>query len=134
MGVICLDDINDTEYPGVASAMAEFCLSSCWCPFAIGFNKAYLCQREHLERYRSMLLNSGRFKAMASTGVLDVEVLQLHTRYAVPLEKLRERFQDGKRGPESKPEKGTGPILFGTGFAQGSHPAQVALRDGARRA
>lgn len=96
IGLICLDDINDPEYPGVHSAMTEFCLSSIgskWRPFAIGQNKAYLCQREYLQAYRNFLLNCGTFSGISSATILDVEVMLLYTRNAVPLDELRARLQ-----------------------------------------
>ena len=96
MGIISLDDISDPEYPGVASALAEFCLSSSgmrWRPFAMGNNKIYLCQREYLQTYRSMLLNSGIFLKMSSATILDVEVLRVSTRIPVPLEELQAKLQ-----------------------------------------
>ena len=58
-GVIVLDDFNDYEYPGVNSAAVEFSLAKYnvknWRVFAIGDNKAYLCQKRFLPTYQSML-------------------------------------------------------------------------------
>jgi hypothetical protein len=94
-GIICLDDINDAEYPGVNSAMVEFCLSSLgstWRPFAIGANKAYLCHRHLLRSYQSLLLNCGTFGKLSNATVLEVEVLLLHARYPKTVEEVKQQL------------------------------------------
>ena len=51
-GVIVMDDYNDQEYPGVNSGTLQFLFENPdWVLFAIGQNKAYICQREHYDRY-----------------------------------------------------------------------------------
>ena len=60
MGVIVVDDFSDYEYPGVNSAVCEFTLSkhnyNNWKVFAIGHNKAFLCQQKHHRFYQEHLL------------------------------------------------------------------------------
>lgn len=60
-GVIVIDDFNDYEYPGVNSATHEFLLSKNnhknWKIFAIGSNKAYLCQKRIYDIYINSLIN-----------------------------------------------------------------------------
>lgn len=58
-GVICIDDFNDPEYPGVNTAIAEFINSEegkDWRIFAIGANKAYLCRKKYFDFYRNSLV------------------------------------------------------------------------------
>jgi cephalosporin hydroxylase len=51
-GVIVMDDYNDPEYPGVTSAILQFVFENPeWVIFAIGQNKAYLCQRDSADKY-----------------------------------------------------------------------------------
>ena len=60
-GVIVLDDFNDYEYPGVNSAASEYMLSKYnrnnWRIFAIGDNKAYLCQKNYLLDYQTAMVD-----------------------------------------------------------------------------
>jgi hypothetical protein len=60
-GVICVDDFNDYEYPGVNSAVCQFIFSkhnyNNWKIFAIGHNKAFLCQQKYHKDYQVSLLN-----------------------------------------------------------------------------
>jgi len=56
-GVIVMDDYNDQEYPGVNSGTLQFLFENPeWVLFAIGQNKAYMCQREHCEHYMNTTL------------------------------------------------------------------------------
>lgn len=58
-GIIVLDDFNDYEYPGVNSAAIEFSLAKYnhknWRVFAIGDNKAYMCQKRMVHNYQILL-------------------------------------------------------------------------------
>lgn len=60
-GVIAIDDFQDQEFPGVNSAAFEFSLSKAnyknWRVFAIGDNKAYMCQKKYAERYQKALVD-----------------------------------------------------------------------------
>jgi hypothetical protein len=60
-GIIAIDDFQDQEYPGVNSAAFEFSLSKSnyknWRVFAIGDNKAYMCQKKYAEKYQKSLVD-----------------------------------------------------------------------------
>lgn len=60
-GVIVLDDFQDQEFPGVNSAAFEFSLSKAnyknWRVFAIGDNKAYMCQKKYAQQYQKLLVD-----------------------------------------------------------------------------
>lgn len=60
-GIIAVDDFQDQEYPGVNSAVFQFCLSDenkeKWIVFAIGDNKAYMCKQKHQEIYQTRLVD-----------------------------------------------------------------------------
>ena len=60
-GIIAIDDFQDQEYPGVNSAVFEFSLSKGnyknWRVFAIGDNKAYMCQKKYAEKYQKALVD-----------------------------------------------------------------------------
>lgn len=105
-GVIVVDDFNDYEYPGVNSAVHEFCLSDYnekdWRIFAIGDNKAYLCTKEYLAFYRYSVLNfMEQFNLdpnrpfdikMCLRQVYDVNVLLCDAREVWTVEKIKENF------------------------------------------
>jgi hypothetical protein len=60
-GVIAIDDFQDQEFPGVNSAAFEFSLSKAnyknWRVFAIGDNKAYMCQKKYAQQYQKALVD-----------------------------------------------------------------------------
>jgi hypothetical protein len=60
-GVIAIDDFQDQEFPGVNSAAFEFSLSKSnyknWRVFAIGDNKAYMCQKKYAQQYQKALVD-----------------------------------------------------------------------------
>jgi hypothetical protein len=60
-GIIALDDFQDQEFPGVNSAAFQFSLSNTnyknWRIFAIGDNKAYMCQKKYAELYQKALID-----------------------------------------------------------------------------
>ncbi len=57
-GIIAIDDVFRPEWPEVSFALfsADIFLSKEWVPFAIGYNKTYLCKPEFAELYRTALL------------------------------------------------------------------------------
>lgn len=60
-GVICVDDFNDPEWPGINTATTEFILSDegkDWRIFAIAQNKAYLCKKDHYYYIRNSLIEN----------------------------------------------------------------------------
>jgi hypothetical protein len=93
-GVIVLDDFNDYEYPGVNSAAIEFSLAKYnhknWRVFAIGDNKAYMCQKKIASTYQILL--SGFMKnalnrmnvpfplPLSLREMLDINVLMCDSR------------------------------------------------------
>jgi hypothetical protein len=102
-GVIVVDDFNDYEYPGVNSAAIEFSLSKYniknWRVFAIGDNKAYMCQKRFLNEYQNSMI-SFFVKAkqdynvpfplpMGVREMLDVNVLMCDTRHGIEPDVLR---------------------------------------------
>ena len=60
-GIIAIDDFQDQEFPGVNSAVFQFSLSNGnyknWRVFAIGDNKAYMCQKKYAELYQKFLVD-----------------------------------------------------------------------------
>ena len=60
-GIIALDDYQDQEFPGVNSAIFQFSLYQedwkNWRIFAIGDNKAYMCQKKYQEYYQRALID-----------------------------------------------------------------------------
>jgi hypothetical protein len=95
-GIIALDDFQDQEYPGVNSAVFEFSLSAMnyknWRVFAIGDNKAYMCQMKYRELYQKFLVdyiqkakNQYNIPFAMHLGlreVLDINVLMCDSRSA----------------------------------------------------
>jgi len=89
--ILVLDDCFDPEWPGVPTAMTEFCLSDIgWHirPFAATRSKMYLCARSHVEIYQRCIVASGIIENMSLERVLDVSVLRCYTRWPTPREKL----------------------------------------------
>lgn len=105
-GVIVIDDFNDYEYPGVNSAAIEFSLSKYnnknWRVFAIGDNKAYMCQKRFLSTYQNSMINffvhakinyNVPFPLpMGTREMLDVNVLMCDTRHGINPEELKIRI------------------------------------------
>jgi len=82
-GIIAIDDWNDPTYPGVNTAVTQFLLSCAgknWKFFCIGSNKAYLCQKHNVEKYRSSVIKLIRTKTdgvINSSDVMGNECLLL---------------------------------------------------------
>lgn len=57
-GVIALDDFLRMEWPEVSAGFFSWIQSSALIPFAMGFNKLYVCHRAYARRYLSALRNS----------------------------------------------------------------------------
>lgn len=105
-GVIVLDDYNDYEYPGVNSAASEYMLSKYnrnnWRIFAIGDNKAYMCQKKHLTQYQNAMVDYF-VKAvkkmyvpfplpMGVREMHDVNVLLCDSRNGIDVEQIKEKL------------------------------------------
>lgn len=92
-GVIAVDDINDPEYPGINSAITEFCLKNPdWRMFAIGQNKAYLTRQSNVTLYTKFLIEYFRqrlnYQQLAFSEVMGVDVLLLQPRDAMSADKI----------------------------------------------
>jgi hypothetical protein len=89
--VIVLDDCFDPDWPGVPTAMTEFCLSEMGRhirPFAATRSKMYLCSRPFVEMYQRCIVVSGIINNMSLERVLDVSVLRCYTNFPAPREDL----------------------------------------------
>lgn len=107
-GVIVVDDYNDQEYPGVKSAVIQFCLSNYnyknWKIIAIGDNKAYIVQKKYQEQYQKAIVDY-MVKARINYNVpfelhlglrevLDTNVLMCDSRTAWDPEIIKESLFD----------------------------------------
>ena len=75
--IVVLDDCFDPDWPGVPTAMTEFCLSDMGRhirPFAASRSKMYLCARPYVEIYQRCIVASGHIDNMSLERVLDVSV------------------------------------------------------------
>jgi Methyltransferase domain len=89
--VIVLDDCFDPDWPGVSTAMTEFCLSDMGHhirPFAASRSKMYLCARPLVEVYQRCIVASDLIDNMSLERVLDVSVLRCYTHFPAPREEL----------------------------------------------
>jgi hypothetical protein len=89
--VVVLDDCFDPDWPGVATAMTEFCLSDMGRhirPFAASRSKMYLCARPLVEIFQRCIVASGYIDNLSLERVLDVSVLRCYTHFPVPREEL----------------------------------------------
>lgn len=98
-GIIVIDDINDAEFPGVNTAVAEFCLTNPqWKMFAIGHNKAYLAKEQYVRSYIKFIIKHFRdqlnYKNFRFNEVLGVDMIILTTREPVSDEILESYLQD----------------------------------------
>lgn len=99
-GIIAMDDYNDQEYPGVTSGTLQFLFENPdWVLFAIGQNKAYLCQRDHYDRYINMILvfmelynNFGLQFSPRLRGVNERNVLLCTSREGKPFQETKENL------------------------------------------
>jgi hypothetical protein len=110
-GIIVLDDFNDYEYPGVNSAAIEFSLAKYnnknWRVFAIGDNKAYMCQKRYVNTYQTLLtmfmknalqtMNVPFPLPLALREMLDVNVLMCDSREDWEYKKIMENINDKPR-------------------------------------
>lgn len=99
-GVICLDDWNDTSFPGINTAASEFILTnkSKWKIFAIGMNKAYLCQEEYFDYYRNNLtrwmMNLSDSFNISFSEVFNKECVLLHSKDKWSNEKIEDYLEN----------------------------------------
>jgi hypothetical protein len=97
-GVIALDDFLRAEWPDVSTGYFEWFRerSRPIVPFAIGFNKLYLCEERYRALYRKVLDDSSFLKVFLSRhydfGGTDIYVYQ---KFALPEEwNLRTRIEE----------------------------------------
>jgi hypothetical protein len=93
-GVIALDDFMRPEWPDVSFGLFDWFESSnkTIVPFAIGFNKLYLCHREHVGTYQSAIVTDYlRAFQSKSYNFLGVEVPVFQT-YQLPEWGRRDRL------------------------------------------
>lgn len=107
-GVIVVDDYNDQEYPGVKSAVIEYCLSKVnyknWRIIAIGDNKAYIVQKKFQEQYQKAIVDYMVYATefynvpfslqMGLREVLDTNVLMCDSRTVWNPEIIKESLFD----------------------------------------
>jgi hypothetical protein len=98
-GIIVVDDINDVQYPGINTAVTEFCLmNKQWKMFAIGDNKVYLAREHHVKDYIKFLLKYFRdqlnYKNFTFSEVMGVDLLLLKSREPVDDEVAESYLQD----------------------------------------
>jgi len=92
-GLICMDDYQDREFPGVAAAVLEFCSvhqPRRFQPFFSGINKMYLCEASLAATYQRLILNDANLcDACRVTRIRDFDVLIGFSRHPRGHEDLR---------------------------------------------
>lgn len=93
-GVIVLDDALRPEWPEVAMGMFAYLAQSPGIvPFALGFNKAYLCRSEHAGDYREVLLADPFLQMYLSKRYrVSREEILVFQHYPLPEWNLRQRL------------------------------------------
>jgi hypothetical protein len=97
-GIVVLDDYFDCHFPGVATGMAEFCLSDAGRdlrPFASTPTKMYLCHRPWVPFYQRWLVRCGAFRDMSLTTMFDGRVLVCFSKLSSPPEALASALDAG---------------------------------------
>lgn len=99
-GVIALDDILRPEWPEVTIGYYDWYENSSknLVPFAIGFNKLYLCRKEQREAYAHSLMNDSILKVHFNKyyGLFGYEV-PIFQRYLLPEFGVRQRVLEFAR-------------------------------------
>jgi hypothetical protein len=93
-GVIAIDDVFRPEWPEVSMALFSYLARKTkdFVPFAIGYNKTYLCQRPFAELYRGILTSSNFLQLYFSKKYeISNEAILVYQVYAVPEWGLRAR-------------------------------------------
>jgi hypothetical protein len=92
--VIAVDDYFDREYPGVSSALTEFCRlpeGAVFRPFLIGHNKLFMCRAPMVSVYQRGFIESDAFNfALGAHEMREGNVLIPFSRYPLPRDKLEE--------------------------------------------
>jgi hypothetical protein len=90
-GAIPMDDAFDPDFPGVATAIAEHCLSEAGRDlrvFATSRRKAYLCHRPWIRLYQGFLARSGALPKVHMDWVLDVRAMACFSSWGGPAEEV----------------------------------------------
>jgi hypothetical protein len=56
-GLIIVDDIFHSDFPGIASSVFNFLSKENYCSFLLTSHKMYICRKEYYEKYRTLGLN-----------------------------------------------------------------------------
>jgi hypothetical protein len=86
-GIIAIDDVFMPEWPDVSIALfgSPVLAQSGFVPFAIGFNKTYLCHRDQVARYRAVLKETSILRAFfAKNYDIGTTHLDVYQRYPLP--------------------------------------------------
>lgn len=85
-GIVVIDDVFRPEWPEVSSGLFEYLAAgSGLVPFAIGFNKTFLCRHEIAKTCREDLLKVDFLKAfLARRYKVDAEELLVFQKYPLP--------------------------------------------------
>lgn len=86
-GIIAIDDVFRPEWPEVSMALFSYLASKTkdFVPFAIGYNKTYLCQRPFAELYRGVLTASAFLKMYFSKRYeISNEAILVYQMYPLP--------------------------------------------------
>jgi hypothetical protein len=93
-GIVAVDDVFRPEWPEVSMGLFSYLAGKKrdFIPFAVGFNKTYLCERAVAESYRSHLLNND-FLSMYLTKRYKVsqDEMLIYQAYALPEWGLKNR-------------------------------------------
>jgi predicted O-methyltransferase YrrM len=85
-GIVVVDDVFRPEWPEVSSGLfIHLAQSSRLVPFAVGFNKTFLCRPDHADRYRKALRDND-FLRMYLTRIYHVNAdkILVFQRYPLP--------------------------------------------------
>lgn len=98
-GIIVVDDINDIQYPGINTAVTEFCLiNKQWKMFAIGDNKVYIAREEYVKHYIKILLKYFRYELnynnFTFSEVMGIDLLLLKSRETTNSDVVESYIQD----------------------------------------
>jgi hypothetical protein len=86
-GVIALDDFHRAEWPDVSAGYFAWYSTKKddIVPFAIGFNKLYLCRAEYLEKYQSVLEKNQYLSSFITTyAVIQGIRVPVYAEYMIP--------------------------------------------------
>ena len=86
-GVIALDDFHRSEWPTVSAGYFEWhrARKRNLMPFAIGFNKLYLCEEQWISRYQNLIAINAKLKPfLVKTGEFQGIEIPIYSEYILP--------------------------------------------------